>query len=159
MCQNTRFKTLVFYPPPSLYETLARLSDAVVLGACYVGTHPRSGARAFFRSSSFASMDKDIDKETVEHPIEGHRQSLRNKYFRIFINCFAVLCVWSACVCIREVEKYRRHVEVLKKEVDDEARIPKRYIDCFQTHPYICVNVLCQRGFKSCASVPLKLPG
>lgn len=30
------------------------------------------------------------------------------------------------CACLREVEKYRRHVEVLKKEADDEARIPKR---------------------------------
>jgi hypothetical protein len=40
----------------------------------------------------------------------------------------ASVCICAClCVCIREVEKYRRHVEVLKKEVDDEARIPKRY--------------------------------
>jgi hypothetical protein len=39
--QNLKLKSVVFFPPPSLYHKLARLTDAVVLGSSYVQDHPR----------------------------------------------------------------------------------------------------------------------
>jgi len=41
--QHTKFKSVVMYPPACLYTYLSRLTDAVVMGSCYIPIEPRLG--------------------------------------------------------------------------------------------------------------------